>query len=343
MRTVTLRNTTLETSALGFGCASLTSLNDRGRALELLHAALDAGIRHFDVARAYGFGHAEGILGEFLQGRRSRITVTTKFGMQPPSAGVAGAVAGSPRLVRLAKTVLRHVPGLASLVRRRTQSMISGGEFTPAAAERSLATSLRELRTDHVDLLLLHECTLADARSDELLQWLDAQVARGTARHVGTGTAVPNLEGDVRRFPDRYSVFQLDHNARDRNLRRIAGLESRGVVTHGALKHAAALAEAVRLRPELARRWSDAVEADLRDDATRASLLLAHALRDNAAGVVLVSARHPDRVRANARTAEGELPTSERLAALERFVDEAFGASEPGPRPAAPVEEESRT
>src|SRR5688500_1772689 len=160
MRSVTIRNTSLATSPLGFGCATLTSLNDRARAVALLREAHDLGIAHFDVARAYGLGHAEGILGEFLQGRRGAVTVTTKFGLQPPSGGVAGAVAGNQRLVGVAKAVLRRVPGLAAIARRRAQTMIAGGAFTAAEAERSLATSLRELRTDYVDLLLLHECTL---------------------------------------------------------------------------------------------------------------------------------------------------------------------------------------
>lgn len=327
MRPITLRNTSLVTSPLGFGCASLTSLNDRARALELLHAAYDAGIAHFDVARAYGLGHAEGILGEFLEGRRDRVTVTTKLGLQPPSGGVAGAIAGNRRLVGVAKSMLRRVPGLATLARRRAAAMVASGAFTPAEAERSFATSLRELRTDHVDLLLLHECTLEDARRDDLLAWLDAQVARGTTRHVGVGTAVSRLEGDVSRFPARYEVFQLDHNARDRNLRIVRGLERRGVITHGALKYAGALADAVRARPDLARRHSDAAGVDLADADARAALLLAHARRDNPEGVTVAATRSPSRLRANVRAIEAPPPGDDQLAALERFVDDALAAA----------------
>ena len=35
----------------------------------ILDAAYDAGIRHFDVARAYGHGLSEGYLGAFLRRR----------------------------------------------------------------------------------------------------------------------------------------------------------------------------------------------------------------------------------------------------------------------------------
>jgi aryl-alcohol dehydrogenase-like predicted oxidoreductase len=50
----------------------------------MLERAFALGITHFDVARAYGFGRAEGILGKFLRGRRDQVTVATKLGLQPP-------------------------------------------------------------------------------------------------------------------------------------------------------------------------------------------------------------------------------------------------------------------
>ena len=55
----------------------------RRESLRLLEAAFDAGIRHFDVAPMYGYGEAEGCLGEFLQRHRADVTVTTKYGIPP--------------------------------------------------------------------------------------------------------------------------------------------------------------------------------------------------------------------------------------------------------------------
>lgn len=68
--------------AVGFGCNSILS-EGRSKALRLLATAFDAGVRHFDIARSYGTGEAEGILGAFLKNRRSQVTITTKFGIQP--------------------------------------------------------------------------------------------------------------------------------------------------------------------------------------------------------------------------------------------------------------------
>src|SRR5438045_1975491 len=81
MRRRTLGRTGLEVSTLGFGCAKLT-FNTREEALRVLETAYEEGITHYDVARVYGLGWAEGILGEFLKNKRDHVTVTTKFGLQ---------------------------------------------------------------------------------------------------------------------------------------------------------------------------------------------------------------------------------------------------------------------
>src|ERR1700744_6008843 len=70
---------------LGFGCSGLMASLDRFESARVLRSAAEAGISHFDVAPSYGYGEAEGVLGEFLRGRRDAFTVTSKFGIAPPS------------------------------------------------------------------------------------------------------------------------------------------------------------------------------------------------------------------------------------------------------------------
>ena len=60
-----LPGTPLTTTVIGFGCSNLFGGKTREEGLRLLEVAYDCGIRHFDVARYYGFGDAEGLLGEF--------------------------------------------------------------------------------------------------------------------------------------------------------------------------------------------------------------------------------------------------------------------------------------
>jgi aryl-alcohol dehydrogenase-like predicted oxidoreductase len=98
---------------LGFGCSSLTSVG-RKQALRLLESAFDAGIRHFDTARYYGYGEAEGILGSFLKSCREQLTVTTKFGIDPPRRTSSLRIA-----LGVGRQILRLVPSARKAVQQR--------------------------------------------------------------------------------------------------------------------------------------------------------------------------------------------------------------------------------
>ena len=137
MKRLTLRGTSLETSVAGFGCVGLTAVEGENRAIELLHRAHDLGITHFDVAPLYGMGRAEHILGRFLQGRRSNVTVATKFGLAPPPM-----VARSGSIVPTVKKLLRRFPPADRLVRNYRARSVRTHAFTAVEAEASLHASL---------------------------------------------------------------------------------------------------------------------------------------------------------------------------------------------------------
>jgi aryl-alcohol dehydrogenase-like predicted oxidoreductase len=50
--------------------------------LNVIDAALDAGVTFFDTADVYGAGHSEELLGQAMKGRRDRFVVATKIGWQ---------------------------------------------------------------------------------------------------------------------------------------------------------------------------------------------------------------------------------------------------------------------
>ena len=178
-----LGQTNIEVSALGFGCVQLTTYPQKKEAIATLEHAFASGITHFDVARLYGFGRAEGILAEFIRNKRDQITVATKFGFALPNS-----LASNPRLITLAKKILGPFPALLRHAKKRGSAAVKGGAFTPELAIESLETSLRELGTDYIDILFLHEATLNDATNQSLIDMLQQQIQKGTIRSVGVAS-----------------------------------------------------------------------------------------------------------------------------------------------------------
>jgi aryl-alcohol dehydrogenase-like predicted oxidoreductase len=86
---------TLEVSALGYGCMGLEGTYGqpvpRPEAIELIHAAFDRGVTHFDTAEVYGPWTNELVVGEALKPLRDRVTIATKFGFRINADGSRGA------------------------------------------------------------------------------------------------------------------------------------------------------------------------------------------------------------------------------------------------------------
>ena len=94
---VRLGRTGLEVTRIGLGGFPFGGVNHardwdpftpdgRLAAIEVVHAALEAGINYIDTAPAYGKGNSESIIGEALVGRRSRVTLATKVGYRDATA-----------------------------------------------------------------------------------------------------------------------------------------------------------------------------------------------------------------------------------------------------------------
>jgi D-threo-aldose 1-dehydrogenase len=326
MQTRILGTTGLRLSALGFGCVRLAAHADRSDAIGVLNTALDCGITHFDVARLYGGGEAEAILGEFLRGRRDRVTVATKFGLLPPVG-----LSGNRRIVSAVKKALGPFPAVLRWLRNRATPKPEGGAFSPAAAEQSLETSLRKLGTDYIDIWLLHECTLADATSEPLIALLERQIARGTVRCVGVASEFGRLPADAAMLPSIYRVIQFDHNAAQRNVSRWSNLGERGLITHGIFDPARPLAEAIRARPDLARSAAGELGADLFDPDVIRSFLLHYNLQTNLRGVALFSSTVPAHVKANAQSVDSDRYGSAPMKQFVDFLDRMLAPSGPAP------------
>jgi aryl-alcohol dehydrogenase-like predicted oxidoreductase len=76
----------LSVSAVGLGCNNFGWHIDEAASRKVVHAALDAGITHFDTAAAYGDGASEEMLGRALGDRRKDVVIATKFGNRRSAA-----------------------------------------------------------------------------------------------------------------------------------------------------------------------------------------------------------------------------------------------------------------
>src|SRR5262245_51547878 len=145
--------TGLQVSVVGFGCWPMAgdrygAIED-GEAVKAIHRALDLGVNCVDTAPAYGTGHSEEVVARALEAHRRQVILVTKCGVRVPPPGQLGPLRDSSRA-----NVLREVDA-----------------------------SLQRLRTDWVDVLLVHWPD-PNTPFDETMRALEEVVASGRARFV---------------------------------------------------------------------------------------------------------------------------------------------------------------
>lgn len=282
----------------------------------LLAEAFEQGIRHFDVARMYGLGAAEGELGKFARGRRDELVIATKFGIAP--AGAAGRLA---RAQAPARAALARFPALKNAVKRRANALHQPHRYDAATAHASLEISLRELGTEYVDVLLVHGPTMEDVLDlTELGEMLAELRDAGRIRAWGfAGDLDPCLR--LSNEASAATILQI----RDDILEPIPPEpnSSSSVITFGVISGALRrILDHVTSSARHRARWAAAIGADCEDSEVVASLLVQDALGRNRGGTVLFSTTRPDRIRVATRAARecmGE-PEPTPLRALRELV-----------------------
>ena len=174
---------------------------------------VDAGIRHFDVAPMYGFGQAESCLGQFLGRHRAEVTVTTKYGI--PAAKNQGWIAAARAASR---PVIKAIPGLKrglKTVGSKVAEPAGKANFTATEAQQSLERSLRELRTDRIDVWLLHEASVDDLHDVALLRLLWDAVATGKIGTFGVGSERKRVEALLAASPEYCPTVQFEWSVLD--------------------------------------------------------------------------------------------------------------------------------
>jgi len=210
MRSVTLARSGITTSKLGFGCAPLMGRVGKAKGLRALAAAHEAGVRHIDVARSYGYGEAEAALAGFLKGRRDSVVLASKVGIAPPPPSLKRRV-----VLGVARPVLAAVPALRARLAGRGGSLLERVELDGETIRRSVEASLTALRTDRLDLLLLHEATAESAGRDDVPETLERLVEAGKIRAWGVSTGIEETRRWHERLGDRLALAQIAANPFD--------------------------------------------------------------------------------------------------------------------------------
>jgi aryl-alcohol dehydrogenase-like predicted oxidoreductase len=136
----------LQTSVIGLGANNFGRRADVAQTRAVVDAALHEGVTFIDTADSYGRGLSEEYLGEVLQGRRDRVVLATKFGMD---MGDGEGPRGSREYIR-----------------------------------QAVQASLRRLRTDVIDVYWYHRPD-GQTPIAETLETLDELVRAGTVRAIG--------------------------------------------------------------------------------------------------------------------------------------------------------------
>jgi aryl-alcohol dehydrogenase-like predicted oxidoreductase len=143
---------TLEVSSLGLGCMGMSQGYGAAidaESLRVLEMYLELRGNFLDTADAYGPHTNEELIGKFLVGKREKIVLATKFGLQGSSVTGEQRINGRPEYVR-----------------------------------QACEASLKRLRTEYIDLYYLHRLD-PETPIEETVGAMRELVHEGLVRHIG--------------------------------------------------------------------------------------------------------------------------------------------------------------
>lgn len=200
----------------GIGVKGAVDMISEADAIRLLHASLEQGINFYDTAR--GYGKSESIMGKAFEGRRAEVILCTKckhFFHEDKSP-----------------------PGYAVL-----EDLIVN----------SLQESLAALRTDYVDVFMLHQGNLELLHNADVSRILTKLKESGVIRSTGVSTYTPE-ETETAIRTGVYDVIQLPLNLMDQRqaaLFPVASREGTGIMIRSVLMKGVLSERGKELHPAL--------------------------------------------------------------------------------------------
>ncbi len=172
MKYVRLNNAEDEISVITLGTWAIGGSHwgphDEENAVRAIEEALDNGINAIDTAPVYGDGHAEELVGKAIRGKRDRVFIATKCGLN---------------------------------IYKRTYER----DLSPGYIETDLNGSLKRLGTDRIDL---YQCHWPDPKTpiEETMGALTRFQRQGKIRHIGVSNFSASELREAHRAAPVFSV-----------------------------------------------------------------------------------------------------------------------------------------
>lgn len=175
---------------------------DDDDSIKALETAYDLGINTFDTADAYAKGHSEELIGKALSAKRSKIIISTKVGMID------------------------------------TPSESFELDFSKNHIIESCDNSLKHLKTNYIDIYLLHMVVDGYPLTDEIKETMELLKRQGKIRHYGVSVQFPKQGNEqlAKEFGDSMMIeYNMLTDAAVEDVMTLAKAKGIGVITRGAL------------------------------------------------------------------------------------------------------------
>jgi len=201
MRTMKIGKSGIEASVVGIGAWAIGGdsqwgASDDSESIRTIHRARELGVTLLDTAPAYGLGHSEEVVGKALAGCRSEYVLSTKCGLRwDIKEGALMMERDGVRIVRNTR---------------------------PARLAEEVEMSLRRLKTDHIDIYIVHWQALPEFPCPiaETMGFLGELKKQGKIRAIGASNLTPELfaeyvaAGQLDLIQEKYSLLDRANGAR---------------------------------------------------------------------------------------------------------------------------------
>ncbi len=172
---------------------------DEENAIKSIETAIDNGINCIDTAPVYGNGHAEELIGSVVSGRRDRIIIATKCGLDIENG--------------------------------------NRNNLKPDFIMHDLEQSLKRLRTDYIDLYQIHWPDPSTPLEDSMVSLMKAKES-GKIKHIGICNFSGQMLKDALRYGEIVS-FQPNYSLLEREIEsdqmKVCIDNNIGIISYGSL------------------------------------------------------------------------------------------------------------